>query len=584
MTCCHHHHLTNMKRKSNIIPLLAATTLATVMHLSAHGQTIDTLTIESTYGTGFNFVKPPHNIKALQTSNRKGGVIDLNLPVGMPEERKQSILVAAGYWEPYLPCDTLKLNVHYTHLEDVDVKTEIYYFPVPSENYCCPLAMKRHQIRVNNEAPLINFYPQYDAEVTINSWEEWNIGIGECDGKNLTYAFMQAIGHALGFTSSLIEKKREIKFKVNGCRSNFDNLIFSSNGTSLSNIPANKDSLRQFVESPDGYLYIANTTYKLYAPSPYEPEASLRYFFDDGMLMSATDNSNKTLAVDSATRYVLSAIGWDMELGEPEIEITCNGVDSTGIMSAYTSHTFSVTTNAGTVSDWQWEATLPLANGTEQTMTGSSATFTLPALTNEQQYARTVEGDVRCLIRFTGTVSGDTVTAEYRATLELKPVILSTNILAITRSNIDGRYKNVTVGVRYAGSHYASLEMEEESNYYTKWYYSDVPYYTTHTFEDIYTLEPAWLNVTVRNAYGSTYTTLQVFEGAIANSRQHILTDCPTLEDVGEEVDCDLFTLDGRHLGHIQGMEDLKRGGYTSGIYLLKYFVDGECVTKKIRL
>ena len=66
--------------------------------------------------------------------------------------------------------------------------------------------------------------------------------------------------------------------------------------------------------------------------------------------------------------------------------------------------------------------------------------------------------------------------------------------------------------------------------------------------------------------------------------RQHVLTDCPTLEDVGEEADCDLFTLDGRHLGHIQGMEDLKRGGYTSGIYLLKYFVDGECVTKKIRL
>ena len=66
--------------------------------------------------------------------------------------------------------------------------------------------------------------------------------------------------------------------------------------------------------------------------------------------------------------------------------------------------------------------------------------------------------------------------------------------------------------------------------------------------------------------------------------RQHVLTDCPTLEDVGEEVDCDLFTLDGRHLGHIQGMEDLKRGGYTSGIYLLKAIRDGKCVTKIIKI
>ena len=549
------------------------------MPLSAHTQTVDTLTIESVYGTGYNFSIPPHNIKALHTSSHKGGVVDLNLQAGMPEDWKESILVAAGYWERYLPCDTLKLNVSYSNLGSVDVKTNIYYFPVPSEGYCCPLSLKHHQIRVNHEAPLTSGYPLHDADITINSWVDWNMGIGECEGKNLTYAFMQAIGHALGFSSSLIYKKGKVKYKNIGCKSDFDNQVYSSSGTWLKDVQEN--SLQSYAEPSCGYLYITDHAYKLYAPTPFDQNMSLRYFYDSGSLMSFTDSSNKTLAVDDATRQVLNAIGWDMELDEPDVTITCSGVDSTGIMSAYTSHTFSVTSNAGTVSNWHWETILPLANGTDQTLTGTSATFTLPALTNEQQYARTVEGDVRCLVRFTGNVAGDSVEAKYWATLELKPVILSTNILAITRSNIDGRYKNVTVGVRYAGSHYAYLEMEEESNPYLNWYYSDVPYYTTHTFEDIYTLEPAWLNVTVRNAYGSAYSTITVFEGP-TQSRAFTSIDNPTDSIVEEGYD--VFSVDGKHLGHVQNVYDLKQEGYASGFYLLKYFRDGKCVTKKIKL
>lgn len=286
---------------------------------------------------------------------------------------------------------------------------------------------------------------------------------------------------------------------------------------------------------------------------------------------------------NNAEAEVLNAIGWDMELDEPDVTITCSSVDSTGIMSAYASHTFSVTSNTGTVSNWQWEATLPLANGSEQTLTGTSATFTLPALTNEQQYARTVEGDVSCLIRFCGTVNGNTVTAEYRATLELKPVILNANIQAITQSNLDSRYKNVTVGVSYAGSHYVYLELEEESNPYISWFYSDVSYYTTHTFENIYSLEPAWLNVTVRNAYGNAFSTINLFEET-AQTPEIIPSDILTVSNIGTEFGYDIFTIDGKLLGRVQSLDELKQGGYAPGIYLLKIIRDGKCVTKKIRL
>nr|MCR4919802.1 hypothetical protein [Prevotella sp.] len=554
-------------------------TFATTMTLSAQAQTVDTLTIESVYGTSYNFSIPPHNIKALQTSSRKGGVVDLNLQAGMSEEWRQSILVAAGYWERYLPCDTLKLHVYYSNLGNVDMITNILYYSDPSEGYCCPMSLKHSQIRLNHEAPLASGYPLHDADITINSWVVWNMGIGECEGKNLTYAFMQAIGHALGFSSSLKYKKGNVRFGSTGCKSDFDNQVYSSSSTWMKDVQ--EDSLQNYAEPSCGYLYITDNAYKLYAPTPFDQNTSLRYFYDSGSLMSFTDSSNKTLTVDNVTRQVLNAIGWDMELDEPDVTIACSGVDSTGIMSAYTSHTFSVTSNTGTVSNWHWEATLPLANGSEQTLTGTSATFTLPALSNEQQYARTVEGDVKCLVRFTGTVAGDSVNAEYWATLELKPVILSTNILAITRSNIDGRYKNVTVGVRYAGSHYAYLELEEESNPYLSWYYSDVPYYTTYTFEDIYSLESAWLNVTVRNAYGNAYSTITVFEGP-TQSRAFTSIDSPTGSIVEEGYD--VFTVDGKHLGHVQNVYDLKQGGYALGIYLLKAIRDGKCVTKIIKI
>lgn len=452
---------------------------------------------------------------------------------------------------------SLDLDVVYEDVQDADIKAEVSYLASTnssSETTYYPLCLYRKMFdKIQADCP--------DAIIHINKNTNWSVGIGNSispTSKNLSYALLTAVAKAIGFGASVQydETKDNIVFPFPNGMSAFDKLIFSEDGKRLSDLDNSRpNELEDFVQQDCNYLYAAqnDTRYRLYAPKQFDENKSLKYLSDPNSLMYYKDEGVKDLVIDEVTLDLLNTIGWNKP--DNNIKIIGKDIGNTGITSAYQSHTFSIQTDNTEITEHQWEYKLPLATGGYETVATSSDTeFTTPSITDEEKYKHTIDGDIRGLITFTGKSNGENVTGTYCLTSELKPRILSTNIISITKNPKSSDYYDIAVEVHYEGGNYLHSTIEEEHSSIVNTVFSDTPYYTRLTFTGVDLYGSAQVTLTARNDYDSDTAVLEI--PSITSSINNVIPDINASNDYSS---IKVFIPSGLYLGVVENICEVEK-------------------------
>lgn len=201
--------------------------------------------------------------------------------------------------------------------------------------------------------------------------------------------------------------------------------------------------------------------------------------------------------------------------------------------------------------------------GYETVATSSDAEFTTPSITDEEKYKHTIDGDIRGLITFIGKSNGENVTGTYCLTSELKPHIISANIISITENPKSPDYYDIVVEVHYEGGNYLHSTIEEEHSSIVNTVFSDTPYYTRLTFTDFDLYGNAKVTITVRNEYGSDTAVLKI--PSITSSIDNVLPDIDASTDYSS---IKVFTPSGLYLGNAENINEI--GKFNKGLLILK--------------
>lgn len=484
-------------------------------------QTIDTLIFSHNYESG-HYLTPPTSVsRCKMISNRRHGVISVDTTGITPSNNSDVILmslkIAKETWENYLDGDSLNLKITVDNSISSDIVTEVPYCVDGDTSF--PLSLYR---RKNPGAS----FPQADAEVKIKAPYDWQTGYGIGGKNNLTLGFMQSIAVAMGFGSSLIQKtlkrtNEEIVTIASSKYSITDSLISTLNnkrlrGITVTSRSVRNDSLENYSRGLYGnpYIMTGKGNYKLFAPTVFENGTSMRLLDMPGSLMSQELPDSMETVVDDITSDVLEAIGWALTgtQSQSAFHIQGEGIDSTGIVSAYQSHTFILEGNTQGITGHYWTFELPLANngGYELVTTSTGQSMVVPAITDASCYEQLHDGEIKGHITFHGLQNGCPVNADYYVTLELKPAILDVKFSNIIPCAYDEDFYDADVSIRYTGSRYLFANVQEEYSTLLTGYYTGTPYYVTLHLRDIDSWGAAWLHVTVRNTYGSVTETFEI--------------------------------------------------------------------------
>lgn len=263
--------------------------------------------------------------------------------------------------------------------------------------------------------------------------------------------------------------------------------------------------------------------------------------------------------------------------GDTALTIVPEDADSAGAVSAYASHRFMVSPDTVCFTGRSWKLLLPLADGSPSVCCASAdSLFVVPPVPDPGLYALADGGGIRGAVTFEGIVRGRTVALSLPVTFDLKPRILSVSEISrkINGSNPD--YFDAVVGVRYVGSSYVHACVEEEDNPFLVSYYSSTPDYARLYLSDIALRKKAWLNITVRNAYGSDDCVFDLSAGGGDGDLSGIgKIGSGETEQGASRVD--VYDVRGKFVGRGNRVDSLPKG-----IYVLK-FHDGSGVCRKVK-
>ena len=519
-------------------------------------------------------ITPASDAKVKRVSSKRSGSVNIDDTgcLGMPDSLKVALDIAADVWSGYLyDNDILNVKIMYEEMDDVDIRTSVYYYAVQSLYY--PMCLYRKITGVTGDTS--------DAVIHINSGVNWCVGVGDgvsSNSKSLSSGLLRAFAAALGFGSSvkLDRRKENVAFAFSNGMSVFDKLVFAEDGTRMEDLNNNKrDEFRNFVQHGNGNLYISDKTQSciLYAPMQFDENRSLKYMTDQSSLMYYKDEGVKDLVIDDVTIKILNDIGWDFSKVS-EVEIVGEGIDDTGIASAYQSHRFYIKSEGLTVTDYTWKYQLPLKEGGYETVaTSNSEDFIIPEISDESKYDHTIEGDIRGLITFYGISGNSKVSASYNLTLELKPCILSAEIVSVTPNVNDNTYYDVEVGVKYVGSHEIYATLTEEFNPNFRVHYSHTPYYTRIRIPAVDSWGYALVDIAARNTYGNDNVVLEIPAGGVLRNLETAETALVVTDGFSH---VDVFGIDGVHLGTVKDFSGLKK--YNKDLLILRFFRDGALI------
>lgn len=570
----------------NIILQLCVLVIAVLLPMPTFAQTTFDLYEDLTFDFSKTKLEVSNKAKHKRASKRSGGgriLINYVIADSVPNEYYASIDVAKSIWEDYLPYgDTILIDVSFVDNLSNDMSINKLYQLENKSNTYYPAALRK---KLSDE-----FMSTYDAKIYINKNTNWTFGIGEENAytpKNLTLAFMQCICRSLGFGSSVKASKRGVEFKAKNYTI-FDKYIKNDKGNYLIDFISNRTGLQQFSTGELGDVYFSSNDViaRLYAPAAFNGDASLKYTTKENSLMDVDiESKTQDLVIDDLTLNILNETGWNFIAPDKLLSIISDDIDSTGVASAYKSHCFHITPNADEFDKMTWKLLLPLYGGSFATICSShSPTFTIEAISNPNLYEHTIEGDIRGIITFEGLSNGTPVSLSRPITLELKPRILSADVIATYPNNDNAYYFDAVVEIKYEGSHYLHAFVEEEHSDFLTSYYSSTPYYTKLVLTNIASWGDAWFDITVRNEYGYDNYVLDLSYNDKANKEKscpNTITDTNKMERVKSNVThIDVYNMQGQLVStHTSYPHSLSKG-----LYMLKFYdIDGNC-HKEIKL
>lgn len=521
--------------------------------------------------------------KARRTSNKRCGFIKVNFMDGnMPDSLKYAIEIAQDVWSSYMHVgDSLILDVYFNNTINTDVQTSVSWAILGSDTYYHPMSLYRsmNMIDYTDKNNQVNY--SFDAKVTINSDSDWCIGSCVSDHpKKLLFAMLQCMGKGLGYTSTIKKDSRGLKFSLGRGMSIFDAMIFSEDDKRMENLSNHKQrELTDFGQQDSGYLYVMKKSdpYKIYAPKIFEPSKSLNYSLDPSSIMYYGNRGDCELIIDDVTLDILHGVGWGFDQMIPRVEIIGENIDSTGIASAYENHRFYLKPTDRVLSDHQWYYMLPLKEGGYDTiMTSSNTDMIIPAITSENLYKRTIEGDIRALITYSGKDGEEPVSGVYNLTLELKPLIEVCGV-NLTSNPYDDTFYDVVVDVSYKGCHSLLGYVEEE---YTSSYIScisNTPYYTQLRFNAIDSWGTAWIHIEANNTYGSTTYVYEIPAGTeYANGRKKTKSFMDVLKMEDAQYAIEVYDISGQYFGTVHNKHELAK--IKKSPLILKIYTEGEYI------
>lgn len=523
--------------------------------------------------------------KTERLSSSQRGSIEMIMGDDIPDSVRVCANVAAELWRSYLNNKyTIRIEVYYENLDsDDDIQTEVSYYLENDTFYPTSLYSLLYNIDMSGE------YQTADAKIHINKNTQWDCSYNEevsNSTRNMTYTIIRAIATTLGFGSSVTQKNIRgndiIAFGHKQGHSVFDNLIFSSQGKYLKDITniGNRENteLTNYVQPVQGtnlYALKQDEQHKLYAPEHFEIYKSLVYLDNKESLMHYDlKTGTKQFRVDATTIELLDAIGWGINT-PGEVEIIGEGIDETGLASAYESHRFTLqNNNGGTITEAQWTYTLPLPNGKDSVISeaSNSLVFNIGAIDDENKYNININGDISGKIIFTGKINGKEVEDVFNISLELKPRIKAVNIIK-KESNSPLASYNMYYTVEYVGSDHLFIQIEEEyaggmeSQFvYEPFFAHVVSKYITAPFYN-------WVDITVENKYGKDTYTIELPPYTERNTKALPINQ-PEVKNRYTYIE--VFDEQGRKITRIENLNELRM--QKQGLYILKFYKDTTCV------
>lgn len=347
--------------KKAIVLLLATVCTALIMQ----GEELVTLQFVEKYSPSFNadYANSPIQPKQERLSSNAGD-LKATYDESMPDSITTCIKAALDIWASKIGTTVpIYFEFQYQDLGENDIVSTIQYAEYNGK--WIPNALKSTLIGDKDRVD-----PTPDALIQINNNVDWDCSYGENQplGKyNLAVGLLRAISRAFGFGASIkADRRGNLSFGVQDSYTDFDELIFSSNGTWLKNLSENQ--LAGFAAPTGGveiYALKQSSQYKMYAPPSYEQYRSLVYLDNKESLMHYDLGlGNRYLTIDDVTSDILGALGWNVR-DNTSVKIVGDGIGENGIASAYTSHSFTIEQkgSSGSIQNPRWEYSLPLKGG-----------------------------------------------------------------------------------------------------------------------------------------------------------------------------------------------------------------------------
>ena len=565
--------------KKHIIVLVLT---AIFSSLSLYAQERDTITFVDEFATNsINQTVLPVLPKNEQLSSLNRGSIEFTYKTEIADTFKTAIMAAGDIWSHYLSNKAImEIDVNYTSGLSNDVTTDVIY--VNQDSLAYPAGLHAFLGFVTNEDAISC------GIININSDIDWNCSFSSdslLSTNNLTYAMLRSIAHILGFGSTV----REIEFRgtktILGSNlqiSPFDNIIFNSNGEMMNELPCYSNrtdnvAAKTYCQPEDGvsiYAFNQSNSYRLYAPSVFNTNKSLKYLDNPESLMHhEIFAGDKIQRIDDVTINLLREIGWELTSNNG-VKIICDDIDSTGIASALQRYNFRLQNSiGGVISDAEWVYRLPLNDGNDTIIATSnnSQTFTIPSLSDATHFNRNIHGDIYGTIEFTGKINGEDVYDTFNLSLELEPKIKNVTITNIT--SIENGFYSISFTVEYAGCSQLRVEKVHEYTSGVPVYYIDEPYIAHVTVRAIMPDQWAWIDIYATNQYGEDIYTIEL--PALIN-----LYDNAGVQFVPEnETDCliDVYNAQGQLL--LKDVPASSLNTLPTGLYILQYNDSyGNCV------
>lgn len=510
--------------------------------------------------------------------NSKAGIINLRFDDAVPDTIAAVMELAADMWGSIIKNrESIEISVLYNPLDDGNVAALV---EVGYATDAIPIVPGALQKQIDKNYVLDG---SVDGLIELNTDVEWNCSTDATElsaGHNVYTQTLRAIALCLGFGSSVMDYNKSIVYYAS-VPAAFDMLLFSGNER-MADCEDSSPELAAFVTKNPVYAMKQEAPYKMYSPNPFERGRSLVNLDNTQSLMHyGIGDGDKVFRVDPVTIELLNAIGWSLD-EQSEVGIISEDVDSTGICSAYSPHTFVIDDKSSSAGNLKWRFKVFSPEGGELILAESTeASFTTPAVENPGQYRKDADGCVEAVVELDYARGGVLCKAHpFRLSMELKPVIK--NVYDRCKIPVDGTSLfYATFVVEYYGADKLSVSVEEEYAGAIRTVWSEEPVIAHVKTPALNCLYYSWVDITVSNSYGkATYTIeYEPESGAYRANRMTSLGGFPIVSDANGYV---VYNSMGNRLRETDNAEDI-RSGLAPGVYIIVSKTGNEVIsTNKI--